>query len=102
MNIAIIGFGYWGPNLVRNFNSISDCTVKYICDFRTERLNIAKKLYPNISAINDYQVALNDLKVDAVVIATPVFTHFELAKKSLLLGKHVLIEKPMTSYIIIH
>ncbi len=97
MNVAIIGFGYWGPNLVRNFNSVANCKVKYVCDFREERLNIVGKQYPNIITTKDVDQVFNDTEIDAVVIATPVFTHFDLAKKALLNGKNVLIEKPMTS-----
>jgi predicted dehydrogenase len=97
MNIAIIGFGYWGPNLVRNFNAVADCQVKYVCDFRAERLAAVNKQYPAIITTNDLDVILNDVSIEAVVVATPVFTHFELAKKALLHDKHVLLEKPMTS-----
>jgi len=97
MNIAIIGFGYWGPNLVRNFNSVQDCKVKYVCDFRKERLAIVNKQYPSIETTDNFDQVLDDSSVEAVVIATPVFTHFDLAKKALLKGKNVLIEKPMTS-----
>lgn len=97
MDIAIIGFGYWGPNLVRNFNSVSDCRVKYVCDFRAERLSVVNKQYPSVITTSSFEEAINDSSIEAVVIATPVFTHFELAKKALLKGKNVLIEKPMTS-----
>jgi predicted dehydrogenase len=97
MQVAIIGFGYWGPNLVRNFSSVSNCKVKYVCDFRYERLKVVSNLYPTISFTKNYDEILSDTDVDAVIIATPVFTHFELAKKALLSGKNVLIEKPMTS-----
>jgi predicted dehydrogenase len=90
-------FGYWGPNLVRNFNSVADCKVKYVCDFREERLSLVNKQYQNIITTKDFDEVLNDTEVDAVIIATPVFTHFELAKKALLKGKNVLLEKPMTS-----
>jgi predicted dehydrogenase len=97
MNIAIVGFGYWGPNLVRNFNSVTDCKVKFVCDFRAERLVVVNKQYPSIETTNDFDFVLKDSSIEAVVIATPVFTHFDLAKKALLNGKNVLIEKPMTS-----
>ena len=97
LKCAILGFGYWGPNLVRNFNSVADCKVKYVCDFREERLALVQKQYQNIITTKDFDEVLNDAEVDAVIIATPVFTHFELAKKALLKGKHVLLEKPMTS-----
>ncbi|OFY84462.1 MAG: oxidoreductase [Bacteroidetes bacterium RIFCSPLOWO2_12_FULL_35_15] len=97
MKIAVIGFGYWGPNLVRNFSNIQDCSVEYVCDFRAERLDIVKKLYPSVKTSSDLDAVLNDTNIDAVVIATPVFTHFEIAKKALRKGKNVLIEKPLTS-----
>ena len=97
LKCAILGFGYWGPNLVRNFNSVADCKVKYVCDFREERLSLVNKQYQNIITTKDFDEVLNDTEVDAVIIATPVFTHFELAKKALLKGKNVLLEKPMTS-----
>lgn len=97
MNVAIIGFGYWGPNLVRNFNSVAGCKVRYVCDFRPERLAVVNKQYPSVITGSDYDLILNDVSVEAIIIATPVFTHFELAKKALLKGKNVLIEKPMTS-----
>jgi predicted dehydrogenase len=97
MNIAIVGFGYWGPNLVRNFNAVNGCNVKYVCDSRKERLAIVTKQYPTVTGTQHYDEVLQDNSVEAVVIATPVFTHFELAKKALLKGKNVLIEKPMTA-----
>ena len=97
MNVAIIGFGYWGPNLARNFSSVADCKVKYVCDYRAERLAVVSKQYSSVITTNDFEAVLNDSEIDAVVIATPVFTHFDLAKKALLKGKNVLIEKPMTS-----
>jgi predicted dehydrogenase len=97
LKCAILGFGYWGPNLVRNFNSVAECKVKYVCDFREERLSLVKNQYQNIITTKDFDEVLNDHEVDAVIIATPVFTHFELAKKALLKGKNVLLEKPMTS-----
>jgi predicted dehydrogenase len=97
LKCAILGFGYWGPNLVRNFNAVGECKVKYVCDFREERLGLVKKQYPNITTTKDFDEVLNDSEIEAVIIATPVFTHFELAKKALLKGKNVLLEKPMTS-----
>jgi predicted dehydrogenase len=97
LNIAIIGYGYWGPNLVRNFTNAVNSKVTHVVDFRPERLSLVNKMYPSIETINNVDEIINFTKVDAVVIATPVFTHFELAKKALLNGKHVLLEKPMTS-----
>jgi predicted dehydrogenase len=97
MNIAIVGFGYWGPNLVRNFNSVTGVNVSHICDNRPERQAHAKKLYPNADVTTGFEAILKDTSVDAVAIATPVFTHHKLAKAALNADKHVLIEKPMTS-----
>lgn len=97
VKVAVIGFGYWGPNMVRNFNGQEDGEVLYVVDFRKERLDVVNKLYPNIKITTSVDEAILDTETDAVVIATPVFTHFELAKKALDAGKHVLLEKPMTS-----
>ncbi len=94
--IAIIGYGYWGPNLVRNFSGVSNSKVEWVIDLRTERLEIIKKQYPNIKTSASIDDALNDPAVTAVVVATPVQYHYALAKKALEKGKHVLIEKPMT------
>jgi predicted dehydrogenase len=96
VNVAIIGYGYWGPNLVRNFNALSDAKVKKVVDLTPQRLAAVQSLYPSIEVSSSVDELWNDTSIDAVVIATPVFTHFELAKKALQAGKHVLIEKPMT------
>ena len=96
IKIGIIGFGYWGPNLARNFSLTQDCQIKYIIDLGKERLSLAQKMYPNVIVTQDIDIALNDNDLDAVIICSPVNTHFEFAKKALLNGKHVLIEKPMT------
>ncbi len=97
MNLAIIGYGYWGPNLVRNFSQIKECNVHTVADLSDVRLSLVKQNYPYINTSRDISNVLSNADIDAVVIATPVFTHFELAKKALLNGKHVMIEKPMTS-----
>jgi predicted dehydrogenase len=96
-NIGIIGYGYWGPNLVRNFSQVNNCRVSMVSDFRAERLALVSKSYPSIKVTTNPDDILLSKEIDAVVIATPVFTHFELAKKALENGKHVLLEKPMTS-----
>ena len=97
MKIGIIGFGYWGPNLVRNFSSQEGCEVAMVSDFRVERLNIVKRAYPLVKTTTNAEDIFNDVSIDAVVIATPVFSHYNLAKKALEYGKHVLVEKPITS-----
>jgi predicted dehydrogenase len=96
LNIAIIGYGYWGPNLVRNFSGLSNAKVKKVVDLRPERLAVVSKAYPAMEVSGDIDALWSDTSIDAVVIATPVFTHYDLAKKALNAGKHVLIEKPMT------
>ncbi|MFM7730804.1 MAG: Gfo/Idh/MocA family protein, partial [Flavobacteriales bacterium] len=96
VNIAIIGFGYWGPNLVRNFSSTKGASVKWVADLRSERLEIAQRSFPTVQVSTQFDQVMQDPEVHAVVIATPVFTHFELAMKALQAGKHVLLEKPMT------
>jgi predicted dehydrogenase len=90
VRVAIIGYGYWGPNLVRNFAALPDAQVTRVADLRQERLDLAKKNYPNVYTTQDIDSLFTDPEVDAVVIATPVFTHFPLAKKALEHGKHVL------------
>jgi predicted dehydrogenase len=100
IRIGIIGYGYWGINLLRNFINAADCTVTAICDSRVERLNAAQKVHPSLTVYTDVDTFMSQAPVDAVVIATPVFLHFSLAKKALLAGKHVLVEKPLTASVI--
>lgn len=95
LRIAIIGFGYWGPNLVRNFSAINDCYVKTIVDLSEKRLSTAKKMYPQIEITQSFDDVLNDSEIDGVVIALPISLHYEFAKKAILKDKHVLLEKPM-------
>lgn len=97
VKVAVIGFGYWGPNIVRNFNAQSNCNVEYVVDSREERLAIVNKNYPDIRTSKDLNEVISNAKIDAIIVATPVYTHYEIAKKALLSGKHVLLEKPMTS-----
>lgn len=96
-NIAIIGCGYWGPNLLRNFNSLTDCNVKYACDVDRDRLNHMKSLYPQIEITSEFDQVIADTDIDAVAIATPVRFHYEMARQCLRAGKHTFIEKPMAS-----
>jgi len=96
-NIAIVGCGYWGPNIIRNFNSLKACKVKTICDLNDERLAHMKTLYPAVETTRDYNQLINNPDIHAIAIATPVQSHFKLAEQSLKAGKHTLIEKPMAS-----
>jgi len=96
IKVAVIGCGYWGPNLVRNFIQIPESKVEYCCDLDKEKLKRIKSLYPDAKVTRNYQEVLNDPGVEAIAIATPVCTHFELAKEGLEAGKHVFVEKPLT------
>ena len=97
LNIAVVGCGYWGPNLTRNFNQIPGCNVKMCCDSDNEKLTRISSLYPNIRVTENLDDILTDEGIDAVAIATPVSSHFEIGKKCLEFNKHVLIEKPLAS-----
>lgn len=94
---GIIGYGYWGTNLVRNFFSTPNCSLTTVADGRAERLAHLAKNFPSVKGILAGEDIINSTEIDAVVIATPVNTHYPLAKKALLNGKHVLLEKPMTA-----
>ena len=97
IKIGIVGYGYWGPNLVRNFSNQKNGTVTVIAESRIDRHIHIANLYPSISIVNHALDLIQDVNVDAVVIATPVFSHYQLAKAALNAGKHVLLEKPMTA-----
>jgi predicted dehydrogenase len=96
-NVGVVGCGYWGPNLIRNFNSLADCRLLAVCDLDIKRLNHLKTLYPQVELDTDFQAFLARPDLHAVVIATSAHTHYAMAKKSLLAGKHVFIEKPMAT-----
>jgi|TARA_B100001971_G_C18219468_1_gene556120 predicted dehydrogenase len=95
INIGIIGYGYWGPNLVRNFNSTSGVNVTWVTDIDQDKLKLVKSRYPSTLVSMNTDEAIESSNVDAIAIATPVSSHFELALKALQAGKHVLVEKPM-------
>jgi predicted dehydrogenase len=97
MNIAVVGVGYWGPNLVRNFVNNSSVEKVYCHDVDEKRLSSVCERYPTVTTSSDYDEILNNPSIDAVVLATPVGSHFCLAKQALEHGKHVLVEKPLTS-----
>ena len=99
IDIGVIGYGYWGPNIVGNFFGSNNCNVRKVADARPERLKQLNRVFPSIIGVADASDIISDPDIDAVVVATPVFTHFSLAKKALENGKHVLIEEPMTSSI---
>jgi len=95
IKIGVIGCGYWGPNLVRNFRSLPDCNLKMMSDLNTQRLGHLKLLYPEVEGVTDHRHLLNGSGLDAIVIATPVKSHYPIAKACLQAGKHTFIEKPM-------
>jgi predicted dehydrogenase len=97
IKVGVIGYGYWGPNLVRNFMTAPDSAVTRVCDLRAERIAPLRKVYPGIKTCSDSADLINDPQIDAVVIATPVSSHFELALAALRAGKHVLVEKPLAT-----
>jgi predicted dehydrogenase len=96
VNIGIIGYGYWGPNLVRNFAELSGARVAAVSDLDPVKLALVQKRFPAVAVTTDYTALLRDPQIEAIAIATPVHTHFELALAALRAGKHVWVEKPMT------
>jgi predicted dehydrogenase len=97
IGIGVVGYGYWGPNLVRNLWEISGVQLRWVCDLRTERLAGMRNRYPSVQITEDFNELLNDPAVDAIAIATPVSTHFSMALRALRAGKHVFVEKPIAS-----
>jgi len=97
VSVGVVGCGYWGPNLVRNFRSLPGCKLKMMCDVSADRLNSLKALYPDVAPEKSFDHMLNGVGLDAVVVATSVRLHFPMARAALQAGKHVLIEKPMAA-----
>ncbi len=97
INIAVVGCGYWGPNLIRNFRAIPTCNMRQMCDINEERLLHLRALYPGIESEPNFERLVRNPEIDAVVIATSVRQHFAMAKSCLAAGKHVLVEKPLAA-----
>ena len=97
IKVGVIGFGYWGPNIARNFSQNSDMELIGIAELSEKRRAVARNIYPNIPIYNDASSLIRESRIDTVAIITPVSSHYKLAKEVLESGKHVLIEKPMTS-----
>ena len=95
VTVAVVGCGYWGPNLIRNFSSAANCRLKTICDRDQNRLRHLQGRYPGVAAETEFNTVLADPAIDAVVIATPMHTHYPMARAALEAGKHCFIEKPM-------
>ena len=95
IKIGVVGCGYWGPNLIRNFRSLPECSMKVMCDLSEDRLKHLRSVYPDVVGETRFEQLVNDANLDAIIVATAVKLHFPMAKASLLAGKHTLIEKPM-------
>lgn len=96
LRVAVIGYGYWGPQLVRNFDRLRDTTVTHIVDLSPARREAASEAFPQINVVAEVELAL-DADIDAIVVATPIRTHYPLARQALERGKHVFVEKPLTA-----
>jgi predicted dehydrogenase len=97
VRVGVVGYGYWGPNIVRNLNALDRCNLVSVCDTNPKALKRAQKTYPALQLTTDVADILRSPDIDAVAIVTPVWSHFELAKAALENGKHVFVEKPFTS-----
>ena len=97
VRVGVIGYGYWGPNVVRNLHGLDNCRVAAVCDKSPAALRRANRLYPHVHLTTEFSEILTSPQIDAVAVVTPVWTHFDLAKAALLNGKHVFVEKPFTS-----
>ena len=97
VGVAVVGLGYWGPNLVRNFHDVVDAEVRWICDLRQDALDTIGRRYPAVDRTTSYHEVLADPAVDAVALATPVSSHEALAAAALSAGKHVFVEKPLAA-----
>jgi predicted dehydrogenase len=96
MRMGVIGYGYWGPNIVRNFHSQDNCEVVLVADRNSKNEGRLKKLFPSVAFTTDENEILTSPNIDIVAVVTPVWTHYELAKRALENGKHVFVEKPFT------
>lgn len=97
IRFGVIGYGYWGPNVVRNLSALEATQLAAVCDKSFAALQRVKQLYPGVRVTSDYSELLSSPDIDAIAVVTPVWTHFDLAKSALLNGKHVFVEKPFTS-----
>src|ERR1700733_101360 len=96
LRMGVIGYGYWGPNIVRNFHGQDRSRVVAVCDKSAKSLDRVRHAFPDVRTTNDSKEILNSSDIDAIAVVTPVWTHFELAKTALENGKHVFVEKPFT------
>ncbi len=97
VNIALVGVGYWGPNLARAISELDEARLQTVCDRDSARLERLRRQYPGAKFVANFDDVLADEEVHAVILATPVVTHYALARKALLAGKHILVEKPLAA-----
>jgi predicted dehydrogenase len=97
IRVGVIGYGYWGPNIVRNFHGLDNAQVVAVCDRNPAALKRASRTYPGLSLTTDFSEVLKSTSIDVVAVVTPVWTHYELTKAALENGKHVFVEKPFAS-----
>src|SRR3954465_1945277 len=97
IGVAVVGYGYWGPNLVRNFFEVPGVRLVSVCDRDTKVLGKVSGRYPSVETTTNFDEVLKDSRVDVIAIATRVGSHYDLALRALQAGKHVFIEKPMTA-----
>jgi predicted dehydrogenase len=95
IRVGVVGYGYWGPNLVRNFSDVAGCEVAAVSDLSAERRALATRRHPSVTAVADATAMIRDPDIDAIIIATPVSSHFNLAMEAFAAGKHVWVEKPL-------
>ena len=97
VKFGVIGYGYWGPNVVRNLDRLDEAAVVAVCDISATARRKVAKLYPDVLVTDDAAVLMSSAEIDAIAVVTPVWTHYELAKAALEHGKHIFVEKPFTS-----
>src|SRR6266849_7126660 len=97
IRIGVIGYGYWGPNIVRNLRGLDGCQVSAVCDQSPTALGRVKQAHPDLAVTTQLSELVTSPEIDAIAVVTPVWTHFELAQAALENGKHVFVEKPFTS-----
>jgi predicted dehydrogenase len=97
IGVGVAGCGHWGPNLIRNFDDLPGCRMIAACDLRGDRLALVRHRHPGVDVTADYEQLLADRRIDAIAVATPVASHYDMARRALEAGKHVLVEKPMTA-----
>ena len=97
LNIGVVGYGYWGPNVARNFHAVAGANLVAVSDISEKRLVLAQNQFPFIKVMKDPLDLIRSADVDALAIVTPVFAHYEMAKEALLAGKHIFVEKPFTA-----